>query len=145
MNNINIQPASKNDLKGIVELLTSNQLPTIDISESSVQLFAATVNNQLIGSIGIEKYNQIGLLRSLAVESKYKNQKVGERLIQYLLDFCINEKITELYLLTTTAEKYFDKFGFHQIERNNVPEKIVQTREFNDICPLSAVVMKKKL
>jgi amino-acid N-acetyltransferase len=101
--------------------------------------------NQIIGSIGIEKYNQIGLSRSLAVDSKFINQKVGERLIQYLLDFCINEKITGLYLLTTTAEKYFDKFGFHKIERNNVPEKIVQTREFNDICPLSAVVMKKKL
>jgi amino-acid N-acetyltransferase len=143
--NLKIRPAINVDIREIEGLLSSYLLPTIDIYESTVKLFVATYNNQLIGSIGIEKYNEIGLLRSLAVNSKYKNQKVGEGLIQYLLDYCINEKITELYLLTTTAEKYFDKFGFHKIDRNKVPEEIMQTQEFKDICPISAVVMKRKL
>jgi amino-acid N-acetyltransferase len=143
--NLKIQPAISADLKEIENLLSANQLPTIDIYESAVKLFIATYNNQLIGSIGIEKYSTIGLLRSLAVNSKFRNQQVGEGLIRYLHDFCINEKITNLYLLTTTADSYFDKFGFHKIDRSKVPEVIMQTREFKDICPLSAIVMQKVL
>lgn len=142
---LKIQPATENDLKEIKSLLTVNQLPTEDINEKSVQLFISIFNNELIGTIGIEKYNQIGLLRSLAVKDEYRNQKVGEKLVNFLFDYCKGEQIRELYLLTTTAEKYFERIGFQKIDRNNVPEIIMQTREFKDICPVSAVVMHKKL
>lgn len=142
---LNIRPATNTDLEDILNLLSANQLPTIDMNENSVQLFVALFNNELIGTIGIEKFNQLALLRSLAVKDKFKNQKVGEQLVNYLFDFSKVEHISELYLLTTTAEKYFYKFGFHKIDRLKVPEIIMQTREFKDICPLSAVVMQRKL
>ena len=45
----------------------------------------------------------------------------------------------------TTAEKYFYKFEFHKFDWNIIPEEIMQTREFNDICQLSTVVIKRKL
>jgi len=142
--NLIIQPAKKSDLKEITKLLLDNQLPTTDITENTVQLFVGLINNEIIGVIGLEKYKPFGLLRSLAVSDEYKNHKIGEKLIKYLFDFCFSDKIEELYLLTTTAEKYFSKFGFQKIEREKVPEVIKQTKEFKDICPVSAVVMHKK-
>ena len=58
-----------------------------------------------------------------------------------MFDFCSSEKIEQLYLLTTTAEKYFYKFGFQAIDRVDVPKEILQTKEFKDICPLYAITM----
>ena len=84
-------------------------------------------------------------MRSLAVKDTFKNQKIGERLVKHLLNFSSAEKIEELYLLTTTAEKYFEKFGFQKADRFKIHETIKQTREFKDICPVSAVVMYKKI
>ena len=103
-----IKPAKRADLNEIVNLLSDNNLPTIDISENTVQLFNGLFDNKIIGIIGLEKYNNVGLLRSLAVKDTFKNQKIGERLVKHLLNFSSAEKIEELYLLTTTAEKYFE-------------------------------------
>ncbi len=139
--NLIIQAAGKKDIKEITGLLNDNKLPTTDIKEDAVQLFVGLFNNKIIGTVGLERYNQVGLLRSLAVEEAFKNQKVGTMLMDWLFDFCVNEKINELYLLTTTAEKYFLKLGFQRIDRNTVPDPINKTREFKDICPASGVAM----
>jgi amino-acid N-acetyltransferase len=53
--------------------------------------------------------------------------------------------IHALYLLTTTAEQYFPSFGFHPVERADVPEDVRETTEFASACPASAVVMRRVL
>jgi amino-acid N-acetyltransferase len=93
----------------------------------------------------LEKYNNVGLLRSLAVTDLFKNRQVGTRLIRHIFDLCASEHIDKIYLLTTTAEKYFIKFGFLKIDRSEAPDILKQTREFKDICPVSAVLMYKNL
>jgi amino-acid N-acetyltransferase len=50
-----------------------------------------------------------------------------------------------VYLLTTTAESYFPKFGFVQTTREVVPTAVQQSVEFRSACPASAVVMRKTL
>ena len=53
--------------------------------------------------------------------------------------------IHALYLLTTTAERYFPSFGFQQITRDEVPNDIRETKEFQEACPASATVMACRL
>ena len=50
-----------------------------------------------------------------------------------------------LYLLTTTAEGYFPKFGFERITRAEVPPSVQASVEFATACPASAIVMRKRL
>ncbi len=138
---VKIQPAKQADLNKIIRLLSKEQLPVIDMGDEAVHLFVAMIRDEIISVIGLEKYKNKGLLRSLAVEEAYKNQKTGEAMIKYLFEYCDKEKITALYLLTTTAENYFTRFGFQQTDRFKVPAVIRQTREFKDLCPASAVVM----
>jgi amino-acid N-acetyltransferase len=141
--NIIIKLADKLDINTIINLLRENKLPSDDLEESSVKLFTAKNEDEIIGAIGLEQYGSVGLLRSLVVRDGYKNQKLGEKLVNYLLDFCSSEMIEELFLLTTTADKYFLRFGFQDFERNNVPNEIAMTKEFKDICPSSSLVMHK--
>ncbi len=143
--NLIIKSAKQEDLESIIKLLSDNNLPMIDIKQDNIQLFIGLLNNKIISSIGLENYKSIGLLRSLAVKDSFKGQQIGAKLVWQMIDFCKIEKVSKLYLLTTTAEKYFDKFGFIKIDRLEVPDIIKQTREFKDICPVSAVVMYKNM
>ena len=53
--------------------------------------------------------------------------------------------VREVYLLTTTAEKYFPRYGFEVIERAAVPAEVHESSEFASVCPASAVAMRLKL
>lgn len=140
-----IERSVKSDLESIKTLLLDNNLPIDDLDDEGIQLFVARIGNSIVGVIGLEKYGPIGLMRSLVVRDLNKNQKIGEKLIHHLLKISHRVEIQELYLLTTTAEKYFEKFDFKRIVRELVPDSIKNTKEFADICPESAVIMKKEL
>ena len=53
--------------------------------------------------------------------------------------------IKALYLLTTTAERYFPSFGFVTPSRERVPDEVKQSVEFREACPASATVMALEL
>ena len=142
--NLKIRPAGNQDINRIVKILTDNHLPVEDIAEEKVQLFAGVIDDRIVASIGLEDHEKYGLLRSLAVDSDYKNRKIGDKLIKYLLDYVKIKGINALYLLTTTADKYFEKQGFCRLCRMQVPDRIKQTKQFKDICPDSAIVMFKE-
>jgi len=48
-----------------------------------------------------------------------------------------------MYLLTTTAEAFFELLGFRRIERHAAPPEIQRSAEFSSLCPSSATVMAK--
>jgi amino-acid N-acetyltransferase len=50
-----------------------------------------------------------------------------------------------VFLLTTTAERFFPQFGFEQIDREQVPPSVRASVEFRSACPASAIVMRKQL
>ena len=50
-----------------------------------------------------------------------------------------------VYLLTTTADGFFPRFGFSRITRDDVPDSVKGSVEFRSACPASAVVMRKVL
>jgi N-acetylglutamate synthase-like GNAT family acetyltransferase len=49
--------------------------------------------------------------------------------------------VASLYLLTTTAEPLFARWGFRRIERDAAPAAVRATKQFASLCPSSAVMM----
>jgi amino-acid N-acetyltransferase len=47
--------------------------------------------------------------------------------------------------LTDTAEVFFSRLGYTTADRQRAPECIRSTREFAEICPMSAAFMVKQL
>jgi N-acetylglutamate synthase-like GNAT family acetyltransferase len=66
---------------------------------------------------------------------------VARRLVEQIIADAESRGIKALYLLTTTAERYFPSFGFHTTPRDAVPDEIRATGEFRGACPASATVM----
>jgi amino-acid N-acetyltransferase len=128
----------------VLELLKKNQLPVMDISENT-KLFALYQENDLIGSIGLEKYGTEGLLRSLCVDAEKRKNGAGKELVNFIEKKSKEEGIKSLYLLTTTAEDFFYNRNYIKIQRREVPESIRNSEEFRSICPSTSAVMKKEL
>jgi N-acetylglutamate synthase-like GNAT family acetyltransferase len=66
---------------------------------------------------------------------------VGRALVTRVVSDAEARGLRALYLLTTTAERYFPSFGFRTISRDDVPAEVRATAEFRDACPASATVM----
>ena len=139
-----ISQISQNTFSNALALLKKSNLPTEDISELT-KLFVATNNNEVVGTVGIEFYNDVALLRSLAVKDAYRSKGIGRQLVNHIETFAKLNGAKELVLLTTTAADYFSKRAYQNIERNNVPEEIKKSSEFSSTCPSSAIIMKKVL
>lgn len=142
---LDIRKANQNDYRAIIHLLLSNQLPSSDIHASHVELFVGVHHQELIATIGIETYDSVALVRSLCVKEAFRSQHIAEAMLQYLFQHCQDENIQSLYLLTTTAEHYFKRYGFETIERACVPMAIQQTQEYSSLCPSSALTLYKKI
>jgi amino-acid N-acetyltransferase len=53
--------------------------------------------------------------------------------------------VRNLYLLTTTAERYFKEHGYEAVDRASAPPDIQGTRQFAGLCPASSAFMVKAL
>ncbi len=140
---INVATASQKE--EIEKLLKENDLPVDDINNPAIYFFTANEDEKLLGVVGLEKYDRIALLRSLAVSEECKGKGIGMTLVRNFENWCRENSVDEIYLLTTTADQYFLKKGFLVVSRENVPEVIKGTSQFKDICPSTAVVLAKNV
>jgi amino-acid N-acetyltransferase len=51
----------------------------------------------------------------------------------------------DVFLLTFTAEGYFQRFGFQSLDRADVPASVRTSVQFTYACPSTASVMRKRL
>ena len=123
--------------------LKANKLPASDLRlEQSLFVGYYDNSNHLVGSGGLEFYGNTALLRSIAVDEKFRGQLLGKTIVEDVIAKARDSKIKDLYLLTETAHNYFLKKGFQGVPRDAVPEAIKHSTEFSQVCPVSATVMK---
>ncbi len=138
-----IEEAREADRTSILSLLESVGLPTEGVSERpSDFLVARDADGKVIGCIGLERYGSVGLLRSAAVTRGCQHSGIGSRLTFALLDRATKQGLTELALLTTTAQDFFARFGFRKARRDEYEEKLGRSPEWRLGCCSSAVLMK---
>ena len=144
-NLISINAVNDKYRDAIIGLLQSEKLPVEDLPADLKNFFVAIDNGSVVGAIGLEVYDQNGLLRSLIVKSEYRKMKLATRLINELENLSRSIGLKSIYLLTETAREYFDKKGYTAIDRNKAPVSIKQSSEFSHVCPSTAVLMQKNI
>lgn len=138
-----IRKARKTDLPAVEKLLSLSNLPVDGVRDHFADFIVAEDTDGIEGAVGLEKYDSIALLRSAVVAPEHRGNGVGRRLVEQVLERAEEDGIDELYLLTTTAEKYFPRFGFKETTRAAVPEELKASAEFRGACPETAVVMRR--
>jgi amino-acid N-acetyltransferase len=135
-----IRAADPADLAAIEGLLTVSGLPLDGVRDALDGFVVAQSGDDIVGVAGLEVCRDNALLRSVAVLPEWRSH--GRARARHARDLDAEARgLHALYLLTTTAERYFPSFGFQQIAREDVPEDVRQTAEFQSACPASATVM----
>jgi amino-acid N-acetyltransferase len=138
---IAIRPANADDYGQLVTLLQAENLPVTDIDKGLPHFFIATDGLQIVAGIGMEYYGDAALLRSMVTAPEWRGKGLAAALIDTLFQYASNKGARTIYIVTTTAEQYFRKRGFDRLERESVHPLVLQSAEFNGLCPSTAVIM----
>ena len=142
---VTLRRATSADLGAVQTLLADNKLPLEGVEDFIDDFIIAEGGNSIAGVIGIECHGAYGLLRSAAVREDMKGEGIGRKLVDRLLASAPEQGISDVYLLTTTAEKYFPAFGFEIIQRSAIPAELSASKELQGACPDTAIVMHLSL
>jgi amino-acid N-acetyltransferase len=140
-----IESATDRDLPAIRSLLERLHLPLAGVDDRVQTMLVAREGEQVVGTAALELYADGALLRSVAVDPRQQGKQIGHQLTDAALRLAATHGADTVFLLTTTAERFFPKFGFEQITRDDVPASVRGSVEFQSACPASAIVMRKHL
>jgi amino-acid N-acetyltransferase len=140
---VHIEPAHSTDGGDVLRLLEQSGLPVDGLIKHLATTLVARQDGRIVGSAASEVYADGALLRSVAVAKELQGSGIGHRLADATIRLAQDLRSPAIYLLTTTAEPFFARFGFERIERTEVPPAVQSSVEFTSACPSSATVMRR--
>jgi amino-acid N-acetyltransferase len=130
----------------VASLLTEAGLPSSDLAAAHLEnFFGCGSTSAPDGVVGVELYEPVALLRSLTVREKCRGRGCGAALVARAEGFARSRGIKDVYLLTTTAERFFERLGYARVPREAAPAAIQLTKEFSTLCSSSSTLMVKRL
>jgi amino-acid N-acetyltransferase len=139
-----IEAARTSDLAGIRWLLRYEQLPDEDVSEQLLEHFLVYRDQKgVVGAVALEPFGEFVLLCSLVVATDCRHDGIGGRLTLAAEALAQRRRASSIYLLTTSAERFFAKRGYRTIPRTEAPIEIHRSSQFSRLCPSTAILMVK--
>ena len=149
-NTIVVRDAKQKDWQSVRHLLDQAGLPVADLGPEQLEDFlvaerSATGQAETLGIIGLQRFKQVGLLRSLVVDQGIRKSGLGRRLVLAIEANACCRGVKDLWLLTIDAERFFEGLGYKLMSRDSAPESIRNTEEFSGLCPDGAYLMRKMI
>src|SRR5207244_3484972 len=128
-----LTPARPEDAPASLDLVGAVHLPPEGIEATLDYFWVAREGEQIVGTVGLEVYDDMALLRSLAVTPACQHTGLGRALTETALSYLTTRQFRAVYLLTTTAEAFFVRHGFCLVARDAVPASVQQSVEFQGV------------
>lgn len=139
-----IRTARESDLSAIDKLLSDSGLTNVGVRENLSNFLVAECED-IVGVIGIEFAGHGVMLRSMAISQELRKRGIGAALFNRCLEIARAAGSKDAYLLTNIAEKFVVRWGFHKIQRSEIPDELMQSSMLNNFCPTSSSCMKLEL
>lgn len=130
MNDIKLSLGSNEDMPAIQMLLAECHLSCEAVEWLAKNCIVAKAGSKLVGTVALEPFGRLGLLRSLAVRPSYRGQSVGRNLCTKMTSHARLLGVEELYLLTIDREPYLSKLGFQRLQDSEIPLQIRKQGNF---------------
>ncbi len=145
-----VRDARQNDWGSVRQLLDEAGLPVADLGPEQLVDFLVAERpgpdqSETLGIIGLQRFNQTALLRSLVVSEHDRKSGLGRRLVTAVEANACCAGVKDLWLLTIDAERFFESLGYKMMSRESAPDSIRDTQEFSGLCPDGAYLMRKVL
>ena len=114
--NLKLVTATVEHLAAVLELLSGSGLPTSGVEDHLKTFVVALSDGAVKGVGGLEVYDRVGLLRSVAVAEDHRRRGVASEICARLEAEAARRGIDRLFLLTETAESFFARRGYETQE-----------------------------
>jgi len=139
-----IELASTMDVWPIKGLLNQSHLVYKDITPKRLKNYLVLKEGKaVIGVIGLEVQSPYALLRSLAVNPKWRCQGYGARLLEAGENYSSYLGVSTLFLITSQAHSFFYHNGFRSEDLMTASAMLQVIKQFQVLCPPGSVCMVK--
>lgn len=126
-----LRPANIEDVAGILKLIGPLEEQGIlvkrsrEVLELEIENFIiAEVDQQIIGCAALYPMgNQQAELACLAVDPSYQGDELGQEILTHIEAMAKEQAVTQLFLLTTHTDHWFQEQGFEHSSLETLPEK----------------------
>jgi arsenate reductase (thioredoxin) len=141
-----IRSAAMAEWRAIERLIGQAALPTDDLSESACSYFKVYAEgSQIKGAIALEPLTErCAMLRSLAVIPSARGTGIGRALVANVEAQARSQNVAEVFLLTTSADRFFAQLGYERLNRDAAPDSVRSHEQFRALCPASAVLIEQE-
>jgi amino-acid N-acetyltransferase len=141
-----LRPAAEEDRRLVADMLVDAELPIDGLEEQFGESYViAELEGGVVGAGGIEVHGEYGLLRSVVVREAERGHGLGELIVNDRLRWSARKGLRAVYLLTITVPEFFEHIGFAEMKRNEMPHEIQESKEYSEVCPISATAMMIRL
>jgi len=141
-----LRPAAEDDRQLVSDMLADAELPIDGLEEQFGNGYViAELEGRAVGAGGIEVYGDYGLLRSVVVRKGERGHGLGELIVNDRLRWSAREGLRAVYLLTITVPEFFQHIGFTELNRDELPNEIQGSKEYSEVCPVTAAAMMIRL
>jgi amino-acid N-acetyltransferase len=127
---LTVRKAAMRDIRPILELTNSYAAKGIMLARTEFELSEAirdftvvTAGRELLGCGALHFYSPtVAEIRSLAVHESAKTRGVGRKLVEALVAEANQYELAAVFAFTYVVE-FFNRVGFHQVERGALPLK----------------------
>mgnify|MGYP001851551567 FL=1 len=148
MDNITIRKMRQDDIEQCINIEKSHNIKILsreilenDLKKDSNYYLVATLNNTLIGYIGLSYVLDTADIISIVVKKDYTKKGIASLLLSEIISFCYKKEIKDIFLevrkSNTPAQALYNKFGFFKISErkkyyNNIEDAYIYTKILNN-------------
>jgi N-acetylglutamate synthase-like GNAT family acetyltransferase len=125
--------------------LVEARLPVADLAGPEKHYFRLIEDGRCLGYGGFEQRGPHALLRSIVIEGRERGHGYGRSLVHGIIAEARKAGSRDAYILTGSAVPFFAALGFVPCAREAAPPEIAATRQFAELCPASAKLMRREL
>lgn len=146
MDNITIRKMRQDDIEQCINIekthnikILSREILENDLKKDSNYYLVATLNNTLIGYIGLSYVLDTADIISIVVKKDYTKKGIASLLLSEIISFCYKKEIKNIFLevrkSNTPAQTLYNKFGFFKISErkkyyNNIEDAYIFEKKF---------------
>lgn len=144
MDNITIRKMKQEDIEQCINIEKSHNIKILsreilenDLKKDSNYYLVATLNNTLVGYIGLSYVLDTADIISVVVKKDYTKKGIASLLLNEIISFCYKKEIKNIFLevrkSNTPAQALYNKFGFLKISErkkyyNNMEDAYIYTK-----------------
>jgi len=140
-----VRRARPDDRAAVERLLESAQLPLAGVADHFANFLVAVSASGIVGAAGLERYGEFALLRSCVVAEASRGRGIGVLLTMRLLEGALSSGVRRVYLVTTTAQAWFERLGFKVVPREQALADVGGSAELKGACPDTATCMVREI